>query len=212
MNVFQTMLDLKDDHAKFFTNLKKVTAIGDAFLYFLIFTVIINLLSAIVTHVFAPQASAFYATSGIVFGFFFGLVMSVISIFVTTGLAHLFLLIFKAKGTYMNTFNTMIYANTPSYLMSIPILVVLALLFGSTGNVPLFILLLAIMVILALGAFVFSIILTLKGLSIQHGLGMGQVFVAVYVIPWAISFLLFFAFMAFFALFIGVFMGAGTLG
>lgn len=96
-------------------------------------------------------------------------VLSLVGSFIGAGVVHLFVRLLGGKGKYSDTYKAVTYASTPSLLLGwIPFI---GAIFG-----------------------IYSFYLNLKGLSKLHLISMGRVFVAVFVVPMVLGFVISFLF------------------
>ena len=146
---------------EFFEKIKGEEGIGEAFKYYIIFSLIYNLLFGTLT-VFGLSGVPIEGMGPFaVLGIFLPIVsfiLSLFSVFIITGIIHVFAMVFVGKGDYSATFKAMAYGATPS------------LLFGWLPFVgPIF--------------SIYSLYLQLKGISALHQVSMGRAFLIIFLIP-----------------------------
>jgi len=154
---------------EFFEKIKGEEGIGEAFKYYIIFSLIYNLLFGTLT-VFGLSGVPIEEMGPFaVLGIFLPIVsfiLSLFSVFIITGIIHVFAMVFGGKGDYSATFKAMAYGATPS------------LLFGWLPFVgPIF--------------SIYSLYLQLKGISALHQVSMGRAFLIIFLIPLIIVIILF---------------------
>ena len=139
---------------KFFNQAKNEKNLKDAFFYY-------GLLSLV--SMFGFSAVYFFAYSSLMaipsqdFNPITNYFLSLISIFISTFIIHLFVRLLKGKGRYVDTFKAYAYGSTPSLLLGwVP---VIGIVFG-----------------------LWSIYLIIKGLSIMHKMSMLKALVALLMI------------------------------
>lgn len=125
MSFFNIIKEVLLKPKEFFKRIKKEEGIKNTFLYFLVFTVITSLLTAlyfsrIIPRIDLPQIEL---TSGLLLWILVALyililLFSIVSVFVMSGIIHLFVLLMKGKNEFYQTFKALIYGNTPKYILS----------------------------------------------------------------------------------------------
>jgi hypothetical protein len=177
MSFFEKIKTVIQHPSDFFERIKSEEGIGKTFIYLAVLS-LINLATGIISLTFnVPYISQLSSLSnylpslgkfssvvslGIPIGIY---ILTVVGTFVIAGFIHLFIRLLGGKGSYSFTYKGIVYASTPSLLLGwIPYV----------GFIP--------------GIYAFY--LELKGLSKLHQIGMGRVFVAIFVVPFLLIFLI----------------------
>jgi len=160
MEIVEKIKEVLLSSSDFFKKIKEEKGIGKPFIYFAILSLVFFALMTIPIMAKLP----FYQGMTIeMIPIFY--VISLISIFVSSGIIHLFIKLVGGKGDYQKTFKAMVYSSTPSLLLAwIPYI----------G--PLFSL--------------WALYLAIKGVSILHDISMGRAFLAVFLIPFILAFII----------------------
>lgn len=146
---------------EFFEKVKGEEGIGEAFKYYIIFSLIYNIIFGLLVNfglsgIPIEQMGPFRALGlALPIAFF---IISLISLFIGTAILHAFAKIFGGKGDYSETFKAVVYGATPSLLL---------------GWVPFIGLILVF----------YSLYLQIKGISMLHQVSMGRAFLIVFLIP-----------------------------
>lgn len=177
MGLFEKIKKVTFSPSQFFEKIKKERGIGSAFVYLAILSLIYLIFLIFITSIFhfpldlrelpyeIQEITTLPTTIVVilifVFFYVFGLAMS----FVSAGIIHLLAKLLKGKGDYSATYKACIYGATPTYLLGwIPFV----------GWIPT----------------LYSIYLTMKGISKLHTVSMIRAFVIVFVIPLILLFIL----------------------
>ena len=150
---------------EFFEKIKGEEGIGEAFKYYIIFSLIYNLLFGTLT-IFGlsgipMEQMGFLASLGFFLPVVF-FVLGIILMFISTGIIHVFARVFGGNGDYPATFKAMVYGATPSLLL---------------GWLPFVGIIFAI----------YSLYLQIKGISTLHRVSMGRAFLIIFLIPMIIG-------------------------
>ena len=147
----------------FFKKIKEEKGIEKPFIYFAILSLVFFVLTTII-RVELPWAELPFYQGMTIERIPIFYVISLISIFVGSGIIHLFIKLVGGKGDCQKTFKAMVYSSTPSLLLAwIPYI----------G--PLFSL--------------WALYLAIKGVSILHDISMGRAFLAVFLLPFILAFI-----------------------
>lgn len=126
MDFFNKIKGIISKPKDFFTKIKKEKGIKNTFIYFLIFASITTFLSTIYFYRAIPRINIpeVVLTPQLIFLimvvlYILILFFSIVAVFVSTGITHLFVLLMKGKKGFYQTFKAMIYGETPKYLLSI---------------------------------------------------------------------------------------------
>lgn len=209
MNFFNIIKEVLSKPKDFFTKIQKEKGIKNTFLYYLIFSVITTFLSILYFYrAFSRMDMPIELTSGLIFWtmivfYILILLFSLVSIFVVSGIIHLFVLLMKGKEGFYQTFKAIIYGGTPHYLLSIilsPISIGVFPKFAGmkqptpeyfAWSIPVF--------ILGLIAIVYTIYLEVIGIKKLHKLSTFRAFAAVLLLPLALAIVLVFIAILFFS-------------
>lgn len=167
---------------RFFNAIKKEKDIGQAFIYYLIFLVISAIFSIFYYRralLETPAANLVGGTmlTGMIIGQF---VISLVCLFIVTGILHLFCRFMRGKGIYTDTFKAIVYGSTPSLIFS----PVLMLYLGIVGIKNIFAVFPAYILMGVIA--IWSLVLEIKGIKIAHSISTWKAVVAVIILPIAL--------------------------
>ena len=140
-------------------------------------------------------------------------IWSLIGIFISVGIWHLFFLIVKAKGNFKDTFNAWIYSSVPGYLFTPAFYILgMAILVATMKNSFISILsLVLVYLLLIIGFIVWLVMVQLKAFSILHKISKLRAATALYFIPIGIAIVVVVILMVFFASLFMSLMAASTI-
>ncbi len=191
---------------EFFKDIKKEKGIKNAFLYFLIFSVITTFLSTLYFYrvflgIKIPQIEL---THGLIIWIMFVLyililLFSLVSIFILSAIIHLFVLLMKGKKGFYQTFKTVIYAGTPNYILSILISPVYIFVFSKFSGMkqmpPEFFVWFIPLFIIGLAVLIYIIYLEVIGIKKLQEISTFRAFTAVFLLPFALLIVLYLIFL-----------------
>jgi len=152
--------------SEFFDAIKAEEGISQAFIYYAVLSLIFDILFGL-SYIFIPVAltpSMPFKRLGVMW-IIISYIAGLIFVFINAGITHIFTKILGGKGDYSATFKSLVYASTPTLLL---------------GWIPL------IGVIFS----IYTLYLTIKGISSLHSITMLRAFIAVLVIPSIIAIIL----------------------
>jgi hypothetical protein len=182
MDFFEKIARLLKTPTKYFSTVKK-EGLKEPVVFYLIFTAVVGLLSA------ASQIKTFQISAGWYPFMYVAIVLfGMIGAFIGAGITHLFVMLFKGKGTYIDTFKARAYGSVPSLLWAIPMVAMILVISSEIGVI--------LVSILSIFPAIYSIYLEVVGLSILHKISKGKAFGAI-ILPIIIIFTLAFVFFFF---------------
>ncbi|MBN1377495.1 YIP1 family protein [Candidatus Woesearchaeota archaeon] len=116
-------------------------------------------------------------------------IMNTAWIFINSAIFYLFLLLFQPKGNYQKTFNVFVYSYVP-VLVFFPFIFIIGILTMLIPQTTIVMIIDIVLVLIMLGILIYTIYLNLLGQSKAHKIEKWKVFVAGYVIPFVIFFVL----------------------
>ena len=167
MNFFQKIGSVIAKPKEFFTLVEKEQFMSP-FWYYLIFAIVTSLVG-IPFYLKSYQLSASWAPL-----MFIGiLILGMVSMFLSSAVVHLGTRIYKAKGSFTNTFKSTVYGATPAFLWSI-------LTTGILGFFSYSVMTIMSMIILpfSLAAYIYTIYLTVIGIKQYHKINTGAAVLA----------------------------------
>ena len=144
-----------------------------------------SLFFALLVRAISSLSSIFYyiqqfSITPVLFGPIYLLIIlgSLAGLFIGTGIIHLSLRIFGGQGSYEKTFQSYVYGHLPSFLWA-TLLNIIGYFFPETLMASL------VFMFLLVPVYIYSVYLTIVGLSLNHKMSMGRAFLA-WLIPSAI--------------------------
>jgi len=197
MNFFNIIKEVLLKPKDFFKEIKKEKGIKNAFIYFIIFSIITTFLSTLYFYrVFSkiklPQIEL---TPNLILWvmvvmYIIVLIFAVLYAFFLAGITHLFVLLMKGKKGFYQTFNVLIYGDTPRYILSIilsPIYIAVFPKFFGIKQIPTeFLVWLISVTILGLIITAYTIYLKTIGIKNLHEISAFRAFAAVFLLPFAL--------------------------
>lgn len=184
---------------EFFSKIGKEKGIKRAFLIYLGYVIIDNLIDFVIRRDYvrvlfeAQSESAIKLFSALTY--IIAVLIELLAIFLLAGIGYLFLRALKGKGTFENTFNSEVYSFLPLYIIQI-ILAIPVSLFGKeihtagffvqnnlAGISPITVTLITVYVLVIIGVFIYCLYWQLYALSITHKISKLRAFVGVFVLP-----------------------------
>ena len=196
--VRQTILEPR----KFFSQLKKEKRIDKALILLVLYTLIYNLLDLVISFDYindSLQLTPAYAIVSFIIIYVFANVINIGIVFLYMAISHIFLRWLNGRGSFVNTFNASLLSYLPLYILNIVFAVPSAIIRKSlqTGK-SISVLLQSTFLSIAFVAFVLSTLAlliycyywSLIALSSAHKISKLRVFVATFIMPLAVFFLL----------------------
>ncbi len=176
---------------KFFDKLVKENDIVNPLKFYLILAAFYTFFFSIyyagdIREATTPIIFSLIAVAGIMV---FSYIVNIVWIFINSAALYLFLLLFSPKGNYQKTFNVYVYSYVP-VLVFFPFLFIIGILTMLIPQTTIVMIINIILVLIMLGIVVYTIYLNLLGQSKAHKIEKWKVFIAGYVIPFVIFFVL----------------------
>lgn len=213
MSYIDTIKELILKPKEFFRKIGKEKGIKRAFLIYFWYLLISNLIDILTTPKsylleLVPISQSFKVLF-LILGYVISVLLGLIVTFILVGVDYLFLRLLKGKGTFENTFNAYVFSFIPFFiaaiLLSIPTFFLgtfSGMHFGATqlASNPIFITLLIVYFIMIVGVLIYCFYWYIYSLSLVNKISRLRAFVAVVVLPVAIT-IMFMLLLFFFGLF-----------
>jgi hypothetical protein len=176
---------------KFFDKLVKENDIVEHLKFYLILAAFYSFFFGIyyagdIREATTPILFSLIAVAGIMV---FSYITNIVWMFINSAALYLFLLLFQPKGNYQKTFNVFVYSYVP-VLVFFPFIFIISILTMLIPQTTMVMIINIILVLIMLGILIYTIYLNLLGQSKAHKIEKWKVFVAGYVIPLIIFFVL----------------------